>query len=62
MAKLKVTQIKSLIGRKKKIEEIIEENSLKLKTAIIIDPRSDNEAARRERYGKILYNKRIRNE
>lgn len=50
-----------LIGRKKKINAIIEENSLKLESAIIIDPRSDEELERRERYGKILYDKRMRN-
>ena len=49
-----------LIGRKKKINAIIEENSLKLESAIIIDPRSDEELERRERYGKILYDKRMR--
>ena len=50
-----------LIGRREKILEIIEENSLKLSAATIIDPRSDEEAERRSRYGKILYDRRMRN-
>ena len=50
-----------LIGRREKIEEIIEENSLKLESATIIDPRSDEEEDRRIRYGKILFEKRMRN-
>ena len=50
-----------LIGRRDKIESIIEENSLKLGSVTIIDPRSDAEAERRVRYGKILYERRMRN-
>ena len=50
-----------LIGRSDKILDIIEENSLKLSTATIIDPRSDEEAERRARYGKLLYDRRMRN-
>ena len=50
-----------LIGRREKIKGIIEENSLKLDSSIIIDPRSDEEEERRVRYGKILYEKRMRN-
>ena len=50
-----------LIGRREKIKGIIEENSLKLDSATIIDPRSDEEEDRRVRYGKILYAKRMRN-
>ncbi|MAO46580.1 MAG: NADP-dependent malic enzyme [Crocinitomicaceae bacterium] len=50
-----------LIGRRDKIESIIADNSLKLGSAIIIDPRSDAEEERRARYGKILYEKRMRN-
>ena len=50
-----------LIGRRDKIESIILENSLKLGSATIIDPRSDAEEERRARYGKILYEKRMRN-
>ena len=47
-----------LIGRRDKIESIIVENSLKLGSATIIDPRSDAEEERRARYGKILYEKK----
>ena len=50
-----------LIGRKQKIDEIIEEHSLKLSSATIIDPRSDEELERRTRYGKLLHQKRMRN-
>ena len=50
-----------LIGRREKIKGIIEENSLKLDSSTIIDPRSDAEEKRRVRYGKILYEKRMRN-
>ena len=50
-----------LIGRRDKIESIIADNSLKLGSAMIIDPRSDAEEERRARYGKILYEKRMRN-
>ena len=50
-----------LVGRREKIEEIIKENSLKLESATIIDPRSDEEEERRIRYGKILFEKRMRN-
>lgn len=50
-----------LIGRKKKIDAIIEEHSLKLDSATIINPRSDSELERRMRYGAILYENRKRN-
>lgn len=50
-----------LIGRKKKIDAIIEEHSLKLESAEIINPRSDKELERRVRYGEILFEKRKRN-
>lgn len=50
-----------LIGRKKKIDAIIEEHSLKLDSAEIINPRSDDELERRVRYGEILFEKRKRN-
>ena len=49
-----------LIGRKKRIDAIIEENKLQLSTATIIDPRSKDEAERRERFGKMLHEKRMR--
>ena len=49
-----------LIGRKKRIDAIIEENQLQLSTATIIDPRSKDEAERRERFGKMLHEKRMR--
>ena len=49
-----------LIGRKKRIDAIIEEHQLQLSTATIIDPRSKDEAERRERFGKILHEKRMR--
>lgn len=50
-----------LIGRKTKIDAIIEEHSLKLDSATIINPRSDYELERRIRYGEILYESRKRN-
>ena len=50
-----------LIGRKNKIDAIIEEHSLKLDSAEIINPRSDEELERRVRYGEILFEKRKRN-
>jgi len=49
-----------LIGRKKRIDAIIEEHQLQLSTATIIDPRSKDEAERRERFGKMLHEKRMR--
>jgi malate dehydrogenase (oxaloacetate-decarboxylating)(NADP+) len=50
-----------LIGKKRTINALIEEHSLKLGAATIIDPRSDDELERRMRYGKILHEKRMRN-
>lgn len=49
-----------LLGPKEKIKKLIEENQLGLKNVPIIDPRSEEENARREKYGDILFNKRKR--
>jgi malate dehydrogenase (oxaloacetate-decarboxylating)(NADP+) len=49
-----------LLGPKEKIKKLIEENQLELKNIPIIDPRSEEENARRERFGEILFNKRNR--
>ena len=49
-----------LLGNKKRIEEIIEENKLELEGIQIIDPKSDSEAKRRKEFAEILYKKRQR--
>ncbi|PCJ81762.1 MAG: NADP-dependent malic enzyme [Bacteroidetes bacterium] len=49
-----------LIGRRHKIEKLIEENNLELGSATIIDPRSEDEAEKRKVYGKLLHEKRMR--
>ncbi|HIN41062.1 MAG TPA: NADP-dependent malic enzyme [Flavobacteriales bacterium] len=49
-----------LIGRRPKIEKLIEENNLELSSATIIDPRSEDEAEKRKVYGKLLHEKRMR--
>jgi malate dehydrogenase (oxaloacetate-decarboxylating)(NADP+) len=49
-----------LIGRKEKIGRLITENNLALSSATIIDPRSPEEAERRERFGTLLHEKRMR--
>ncbi|MEZ4721993.1 MAG: NADP-dependent malic enzyme [Flavobacteriales bacterium] len=49
-----------LLGNKERISELIEENGLDLEDIEIIDARSQEEKSRRERYGKILFDKRKR--
>lgn len=49
-----------LIGRKEKIGKIISENNLALSSSTIIDPRSSDEKERRQRFGTILHEKRMR--
>lgn len=49
-----------LIGTKEKIGRLITENNLALHSATIIDPRSPEEAERRERFGILLHEKRMR--
>lgn len=49
-----------LLGNKEKIKSIILENQLDLKNIPIIDTRSEDESARREKYGELLFNKRNR--
>ena len=49
-----------LIGTKEKIGRLIAENNLALHSATIIDPRSPEEAERRERFGTVLHEKRMR--
>ncbi len=49
-----------LIGREEKIDKLISENNLALSSATIIDPRSSDEKERRQRFGIILHEKRMR--
>jgi len=49
-----------LLGDAKRIKALIEEYSLDLEDAQIIDPRDASEADRRARYGEILFKKRQR--
>jgi malate dehydrogenase (oxaloacetate-decarboxylating)(NADP+) len=49
-----------LLGREKKIKQIIEEYNLELDDCIIIDPRSDSELKQREEFAEILHSKRKR--
>lgn len=49
-----------LLGREKRIFELIEENSLELEGVTIIDPKSDAEEKRRNEYGDIFFEKRQR--
>ncbi len=49
-----------LLGRKQKILDMIEENALELDGITIIDPKSDDEKARRYAYGDKLFDKRQR--
>lgn len=49
-----------LLGKKERILKLIEEHGLEMDDIEIIDPRSDEEAERRERYAKIIYEKRKR--
>jgi malate dehydrogenase (oxaloacetate-decarboxylating)(NADP+) len=47
-----------LLGNKARINELIEEHSMDLFSAVIIDPKDENEAA--ERYAEVLYQRRKR--
>ncbi len=49
-----------LLGNKKKINALIEEHGLDMQDIQIIDPRSEEEEERRERFAKTLYEKRKR--
>ena len=49
-----------LLGRENKIKQIIEEYNLELDNCDIIDPRSDSEINQREKFAKILHEKRKR--
>ncbi len=49
-----------LLGNKKAIEKIIEENNLELNGVEIIDPKIPEEAERRQQFGDILFEKRKR--
>ncbi|MBL1279412.1 MAG: NADP-dependent malic enzyme [Fluviicola sp.] len=49
-----------LLGKKEKIVKLIEEFSLELEDAVIIDPKCEEERERREQYGEIFFEKRKR--
>jgi malate dehydrogenase (oxaloacetate-decarboxylating)(NADP+) len=49
-----------LLGKKQKIQAIINQYNLDLEDVEIIDPRSEKQAAKREQYAKVLYQKRQR--
>jgi malate dehydrogenase (oxaloacetate-decarboxylating)(NADP+) len=49
-----------LLGNVEKIHKIIADNQLELEGIEIIDPRSDEEAARRHEFAEVLYQKRQR--
>ncbi len=49
-----------LLGDKKKINKLIEEYNLDLEDVPIVDPRSQEEEARRHAFGDVLYQKRKR--
>ncbi len=49
-----------LLGNVEVINQLIEDNQLELNNVPIIDPRCKDEGARRERYAKILWEKRKR--
>jgi malate dehydrogenase (oxaloacetate-decarboxylating)(NADP+) len=49
-----------LLGKRKKIEALIEEYSLEIPDLEIIDPKSEEEEARRIKYGKAYFDKRKR--
>jgi malate dehydrogenase (oxaloacetate-decarboxylating)(NADP+) len=49
-----------LLGDPKKIKGLIKEYNLEFDEPIIIDPRSEEERAKREEYGQFLYKKRQR--
>lgn len=49
-----------LLGKKEKILKLIEEFSLELEDAVIIDPKSEEERERRVRFGEAFFEKRMR--
>ncbi len=49
-----------LLGRKKKIAELIEEIGLEFENAIIIDPKEEEEIGKCEEFGQIFFEKRQR--
>ena len=49
-----------LLGNERLIKRLIKENNLDLHDVPVIDPKSDNQQESRERYGKILFEKRKR--
>lgn len=49
-----------LLGKKKKIDVLLEEYSIEIPEAIIVDPKSEEEECRRLKYGKAFFEKRKR--
>ncbi|MGB0915295.1 MAG: NADP-dependent malic enzyme [Crocinitomicaceae bacterium] len=49
-----------LLGRRAKIESLIEEYSIEFSEVEIVDPKSDEETERRERFGLTFFEKRMR--
>lgn len=49
-----------LLGNKRKINELINENALELENVPVIDYQSDEELSRKEKFAKIIYEKRKR--
>jgi malate dehydrogenase (oxaloacetate-decarboxylating)(NADP+) len=49
-----------LLGEERRIRKLIEENSLQLDDVVIINPRSDEQAPAREKYGALFFDKRKR--
>ena len=49
-----------LLGRKKKIIDLIEEFSIEFENLIIIDPKDESQKKKRDEYGDILWEKRKR--
>ena len=49
-----------LLGRKKKILELIEEIGLEFEDAVIIDPKEESQVGKCEEFGKIFFEKRQR--
>ncbi|MCT4664132.1 MAG: NADP-dependent malic enzyme [Flavobacteriales bacterium] len=49
-----------LLGRKKRIEKLIEDNGFDFMNPIIIDPKSDEERTRKNRFAKMFWEKRQR--
>jgi len=49
-----------LLGGEKKIRQLMEENSIEIEDAIIIDPKSDEMADKRHHFGELFFKKRQR--